>query len=201
MTSAAHALQQPALVLNRNWVPIHLTSARHALLLVYQSVARAVHPTDLSLHRFQTWADLRPPDGTPVVHTVSRSIPIPEIVVLERYSQIPRRSVPFNRKNLFLRDLHRCQYCGTKLDSRELTIDHVHPRVQGGISSWENCVLACIPCNRQKAHRTPEQAGMHPMRPPVRPRWTPRHLFHGLPRRETWERVIGEAYWNVDLDE
>ena len=200
MMSSAHALQQPALVLNRNWVPIHLTSARHALLLVYQSVARAVHPTDLSLHRFQTWADLNPPEGTPVVHTVSSSIPVPEIVVLERYGRIPRRSVPFNRKNLFLRDQYRCQYCGTKLDTRELTIDHVHPRVHGGVSSWDNCVLACIPCNRRKAHKTPEQAGMHPMRTPVRPRWTPRHLFNGIPRRETWERVIGDAYWNVDLD-
>jgi 5-methylcytosine-specific restriction endonuclease McrA len=200
LTSATHALQQPALVLNRNWVPIHLTSARHALLLVYQSVARAVHPADLSLHRFHTWADLRPPDGTPVVHTVTRTIPVPEIVVLERYGRIPRRSVPFNRKNLFLRDRYRCQYCGTQLDARELTIDHVHPRVHGGVSSWENCVLACIPCNRRKAHRTPSQAGMHPMRAPVRPRWTPRHLFNGIPRRATWERVIGDAYWNVDLE-
>ena len=98
------ALEQPALVLNRHWIPIHLTTARHALMLLYQSVARAVHPEDQSLHRFQTWADLRLPDGAPCVRTVSRQIPLPEIVVLERYGQIPRRTVPFNRKNLFLRD-------------------------------------------------------------------------------------------------
>jgi len=195
------ALEQPALVLNRHWIPIHLTTTRHALMLLYQSVARAVHPTDLSLHRFQTWADLRIVDGQPFVRTVNRAIAVPEIVVLERYGQIPRRTVPFNRKNLFLRDQNRCQYCGTRLESRELTIDHVLPRVQGGTSTWENCVLACVPCNRRKAHRTPPQAGMTLLRDPGRPHWTPRHLFNGLPRRATWERVIGEVYWNVDLEE
>jgi 5-methylcytosine-specific restriction endonuclease McrA len=164
-------------------------------------VARAVHPSDLSLHRFQTWADLSIAEGQPFVRTVSRPIAVPEIVVLERYGQIPRRTVPFNRKNLFLRDQNRCQYCGDRVESRELTIDHVLPRVQGGTSTWENCVLACVPCNRRKAHRTPAQAGMALLRDPLRPSWTPRHLFTGMPRRATWERVIGEAYWHVALEE
>jgi 5-methylcytosine-specific restriction endonuclease McrA len=195
------ALEQPALVLNRHWIPVHLTTSRHALMLLYQSVARAVHPTDLSLHAFQTWTDLRLPEGAPHVHTVSRRIPLPEVVVLERYGQIPRRTVPFNRKNLFLRDGNRCQYCGRTLETRELTIDHVLPRVQGGTSTWRNCVLACVPCNRRKAHRTPAQANMHLLRDPLRPHWSPRHLFTGMARRASWERVIGEAYWNVDLEE
>ncbi|MGQ0722996.1 MAG: HNH endonuclease [Candidatus Eiseniibacteriota bacterium] len=197
---SAAVLEQPALVLNRHWVPVHLTTCRHALMLLYQSVARAVHPTDLSLHRFQTWTDCRLPDDVPHVHTVSQRIPLPEVVVLERYSQIPKRSVPFNRKNLFLRDQSRCQYCGVELETRDLTIDHVLPRVQGGTSTWSNCVLACVPCNRRKAHRTPLQAGMHLLRDPVRPSWTPRHLFTGMARRQSWERVIGEAYWNVNLE-
>ena len=59
MSSGTHVLEQPALVLNQNFVPIHLTTARHALVLLYQQVARAVNPDDGSLHRFQTWADLR----------------------------------------------------------------------------------------------------------------------------------------------
>ncbi|NNE43274.1 MAG: HNH endonuclease [Gemmatimonadetes bacterium] len=193
-------LEQPALVLNRHWVPVHLTTARHALMLLYQSVARAVHPTDLTLHRFQTWSDLRMPDEANYVHTVNSQIPLPEIVVLEHYGKVPRRSVAFNRKNLFVRDQNRCQYCRRRLETRELTIDHVVPRAQGGTSTWENCVLACVPCNRRKAHRTPAEARMFLLREPVRPRWTPRHLFTGLERRETWERVIGEAYWNVRLD-
>jgi len=201
MASGTHVLEQPALVLNQNFVPIHLTTARHALVLLYQEVARAVNPVDGSLHRFQTWADLRVPEGEPAIRSVSLRLPIPEVVVLERYSQVPRRSVPFNRKNLYARDRNRCQYCGRHLESRELTIDHVLPRVRGGISSWTNCVLACISCNRRKAHRSPEEAGMRLLRWPSRPRWTPKHLFTNMPRRASWEKVIGHAYWNVDLEE
>jgi 5-methylcytosine-specific restriction endonuclease McrA len=201
MSVTVAALEQPALVLNRHWTPIHMTTARHALMLLYQSVARAVHPVDLSLHRFQSWADLRVPDGLSSVRTVSQQIALPEVVVLERYDKIPKRTVPFNRRNLFLRDRFHCQYCGAGSDAKDLTIDHVVPRVRGGISSWENCVIACIPCNRRKAHRPLEEAGMRLRRDPVRPSWTPRHLFTGIPRRATWERVIGEAYWNVDLEE
>jgi 5-methylcytosine-specific restriction endonuclease McrA len=200
MSAGVAILEQPSLVLNRHWIPIHLTTARHAIGLVYQSIAWAVHPEDCSLHRFQSWADLRVPDDVPCIRTPTLRIPIPEVVVLERYGHVPRRGVPFNRRNLYVRDEYRCQYCGRKLEGPEITIDHVRPRVQGGISSWENCVLACIPCNRKKAHRTPAQAHMRLRRPPVRPRWSPRLLFTGLPRRASWERVIGEAYWNVDLE-
>lgn len=201
MTSGTHVLEQPALVLNQNFVPIHLTTARHALVLVYQEVARAISPVDGSLHRFQTWADLRMPDDHPVLRSVTLRVPVPEVVVLDRYSLVPRRTVPFNRRNLYARDRNRCQYCGRHLESRELTIDHVVPRVRGGVSSWTNCVLACISCNRRKAHRSPEEANMRLLRAPARPRWTPKNLFTHMPRRESWERVIGHAYWNVDLEE
>ncbi|MFN8177726.1 MAG: HNH endonuclease [bacterium] len=201
MNSGTHVLEQPALVLNQNFVPIHLTTARHALVLLYQQVARAVDPADGSLHRFQTWADLRATDDQMVVRSVNLRLRVPEVVVLEHYSQVPRRSVPFNRKNLYARDRNRCQYCSRHLEPRELTIDHVIPRVNGGVSSWANCVLACISCNRKKAHRTPEEAGMKLLRRPERPRWTPKHLFTNVPRRASWEKVIGHAYWNVDLEE
>ncbi len=62
MTTGVAILEQPALVLNRHWVPIHLTTAKHAIGLVYQCVARAVDPVDCSLHRFQSWSDLRVPE-------------------------------------------------------------------------------------------------------------------------------------------
>lgn len=200
MSTGVQTLEHPALVLNRLWVPIHLTTVKHAIRLVYQEVARAVDPRDCTLHRFQTWADLSVPEGHPCIHSPHLTLPVPEVVVLERYDKVPRRTVPFNRRNLYHRDSFRCQYCRRQLEPAELTIDHVLPRVQGGISSWENCVLACVPCNRRKAHRTPEQANMHLMKPPKRPHWTPRHLFQGMPRRASWEKIIGEAYWEAQLE-
>ena len=56
-----------------------------------------------------------------------------------------------------------CRYCGTTLhkkDTRSLDgpqMDHVDPL---GARGAENVALACGPCNRKKAQRTPEAAGM-----------------------------------------
>ena len=44
------------------------------------------------------------------MRTVNLRIAVPELVVLERYSQVPRRSVPFNRKNLYARDRNTCHH-------------------------------------------------------------------------------------------
>lgn len=61
-----------------------------------------------------------------------------------------------SRANILRRDRHKCAFCGRAGD----TIDHVTPRCQGGVTSWTNCVTACVDCNSRKAGRTPKQAGM-----------------------------------------
>ena len=83
--------------------------------------------------------------------------------------------------------------------SEELTLDHVVPRSHDGESRWDNCVLACLDCNKRKADRTPEQAGMRLRRNPVRPTWNPIYAAHNL-RIESWSKFISEAYWNVELE-
>ena len=40
-----------------------------------------------------------------------------------------------------------CIYCGKPSES----IDHVIPRCQGGLSTTENCVPACLSCNGDKS--------------------------------------------------
>ena len=79
-------------------------------------------------------------------------------------------------------------------------VHHVVPRAQGGVSSWENCVLACMACNKRKADRTPEQAKMRVRKKPVRPAWKPLYADHSM-RMESWSKFISEAYWNVTLKE
>jgi 5-methylcytosine-specific restriction endonuclease McrA len=81
-----------------------------------------------------------------------------------------------------------------------LTIDHVVPRAQGGVSSWENCVLACMECNKRKADRTPDQAKMRLKKHPVRPAWKPHYADHSM-RMASWSKFVSEAYWNVTLKE
>ena len=62
---------------------------------------------------------------------------------------------------------------GHKGNKTELNIDHLVPRSRGGGSTWDNVVVACIPCNRRKGDRMPDEAGMQPRNHPRRPRWHP----------------------------
>jgi 5-methylcytosine-specific restriction endonuclease McrA len=112
---------------------------------------------------------------------------------------MPTSAVTFSRRNIYKRDRYTCQYCGIQPGSEELTIDHVSPRSQGGLSTWENCVLACVSCNKRKADRTPEQARMPLKKPPARPAWRPLYATQHV-RIDSWSKFISEAYWNVELN-
>ena len=158
-------LDQRALVLNRHWVPIGTTSVRDALCLLYRSAARAVDPEDYSLHDFDSWASLRVAEEEPCIRSVSLRIRVPEVVLLTRYTSIPHRKVTFSRKNIYRRDRYTCQYCAAKPPLQDLSVDHVVPRSLGGRSSWTNCVLSCLRCNRKKSSRFPL---FHPKAPAVR---------------------------------
>lgn len=105
------------------------------------------------------------------INTVSRPFPAPAVVRLLRQIRHRPPFVRFSRDNVYLRDGHRCQYCGVDLPSRDLTLDHVIPRCRGGQTNWTNVVVACTPCNRRKGRKTPEEADMPLLTKPRRPRW------------------------------
>jgi len=143
------------------------------------------------------------------VRSVSFSMRLPSVIRLLRRIRVRRVSeyVPFSRANIYARDNHRCQYCGSGFPTSELTFDHVVPVAQGGRKDWENIVTCCITCNRRKGGRTPDQAGMHLVRHPRRPDKSPAALRHpsywritfGLRNApESWRDYV---YWNVELDD
>lgn len=92
---------------------------------------------------------------------------VPLVLKLVRLVQtVYRNKVPFSRKNVFIRDNRRCQYCGT---SENLSIDHVIPSSRGGKSSFLNCVVCCVNCNLHKGNKTLREAGMKLHRLPHEP--------------------------------
>ncbi len=194
-------LNEASLVLNRNWLPIGTTSVREAICLVYREAAHAVDPEDFTVHDFDSWASLRLAQDEPCIRTVRLRIRIPEIIVLTEYDSIPERRVAFSRRNIYKRDRYQCQYCGAKPAVSELTVDHIVPRSAGGRSTWENCVIACLRCNRRKANRTLSEAGLHLSKPPMEPRWSPCVAIPIAKRRASWEQFVSEKYWNVELEE
>ncbi len=187
---SSSALSQPTLVLNRSWFAIATTSVRHALVLVYTGAAKAIRTDTFEVHGFESWARLEVRVDEPHVCSVDARIPIPEVVVLQRFNSVPRQRVAFSRRNLTRRDRNLCQYCGRRPRDSELSIDHVLPRSRGGSTSWENCVLACAPCNRRKADRLPREVGLKLLKKPAQPPWSPIHEVPLGRVRPSWERFL-----------
>lgn len=185
-------LERPALVLNRSWQPVHVTSVARALCMVYREAARVVATPTLATYSFPEWVGL-PEASNAWIRSATLRIPVPEVVVLVRYDRIPCHEAPFTRRNLFLRDDYTCQYCGSRGSNDRLSVDHVLPRSRGGTTSWENCVLACVACNARKADRTLKEAGLRLMRPPARPRWTPYLTLRPNQRLESWQRFAPDG--------
>lgn len=113
-----------------------------------------------------------------LVHSIARAFEVPSVVRLLHRAVTRPMHVRFSRDNVYLRDDHRCQYCGLKCGSRELTLDHVVPRSRGGTSTWRNIVTACADCNRRKGRNSPEEAGMHLRSVPRKPTWLGPRLHH-----------------------
>jgi len=194
------SLQRPTLVLNRNWQPINVATVARALIMLWNDSAQIVDPVDYQLYDWSDWSRMIPDRDEPFIQSVRQRIRIPEVIALTKFDAMPTQTVTFSRRNVFKRDKMTCQYCGKQPGSKELTIDHVVPRAKGGLSTWTNCVLACIDCNSKKADRTPAQAHMKLRKEPVRPAWKPIYADR-MNRVKSWSKFISEAYWIVELED
>jgi 5-methylcytosine-specific restriction endonuclease McrA len=104
---------------------------------------------------------------------VHREWPMPSVArVMKRFKR-EKLLVKFSRLNIYSRDDFKCQYCGERFPSEELTFDHVIPRAAGGRTEWTNIVTACVADNARKANRSPEQAGMRLLSKPTKPKYLP----------------------------
>jgi 5-methylcytosine-specific restriction endonuclease McrA len=203
MASAVLVLNTKVLVLNRSFLPVHITSVRRAFSLLYQGLAEAVND-QYQTFDFASWSALSVSLHDDTVGMVDRMIRVPRVILLLTYDRVPKRQVRFSRFNVYARDRTTCQYCGQRFPRCDLNLDHVIPRSQGGTSTWENVVCSCHECNRKKGGRTPRQANMRLLHSPRRPEWTPfmletfslRHYREWAPFLST----VDAAYWNTELE-
>jgi 5-methylcytosine-specific restriction endonuclease McrA len=138
-----------ALVLNATFEPLCVVSARRAIVLVLKEKAEVVHASE---HEY---------------HSARAVIPAPSVIRLNYFVKVPFRArASLNRRAVFARDGHKCQYCGATAEN----IDHVIPRSRGGEHVWENVVAACRPCNTRKEDRFAHEAGLTLGRRPAVPR-------------------------------
>lgn len=148
----------PVLVLNQNYQPLNICNVRRAIALLGKGKAEPIGETGEFL---RSATDL---------------IEKPVIIRLYYMVKRPLHRRKLSRREVFVRDGFRCQYCGDK--TRDLTLDHVVPRSRGGQHTWDNIVSACKPCNHGKAGRTPREAGMALFTAPREPRPNPYAMFH-----------------------
>jgi 5-methylcytosine-specific restriction endonuclease McrA len=142
-------MARKVLVLNSDYRALTVCSVYKAFLLVFLDKAEVVNQVENIYLR-----------------SVSQSFPMPSVIRLYNYVNMPYKSVMLNRHNIFKRDGHRCVYCNSRED---LTIDHVMPRSRGGKTKWTNLVTACKKCNARKGDYTPEEAGMKLPYAPFKP--------------------------------
>lgn len=174
----------PALVLNADfrplsYYPLSLWSWQDAIKAVFMDRVNIVSEYDT------------------VVRSPSFDMRLPSVVSLKSYIK-PSRTPAFTRFNVFLRDRFACQYCGTR---EELTFDHVIPRSKGGLTTWENVVAACSPCNLRKGDKMPKIAEMIPAQTPYAPSVNDLHrngkLFPPNYLHESW---LDYLYWDTELE-
>ena len=138
-----------ALVLNATYEPLSVVPVRRAIVLVLNERADVVETNGM------------------VWRSETLELTSPSVIRLRRFVRVPyARRVPLNRRAVFLRDDHACQYCGSPAEN----LDHVVPKSQGGVHTWENVVASCRRCNSKKGGRTPPQAGLSLRRVPRAPR-------------------------------
>lgn len=65
---------------------------------------------------------------------------------------------PERRLEIFERDGWVCQYCGEKVTSENITLDHFIPQTKEGKHTKENLKTCCFICNSIKSGKTYEEA-------------------------------------------
>lgn len=208
VTSVPVVLNEKVLVLNRLYTAVRVISARRAFVMLVKQAAEVIAVENGSYlnYDFETWMEIAglqkqfEPDAYSWVRTPKLEIAVPKIIRLFGYDRLPRQQVKLNRRNIYARDSNHCQYCGKTFGTKELTIDHVVPRVQGGEHTWVNLVCACVRCNTKKGGRTPDEARMKLIRRPYKPRRNPAITLRlGAAKYQSWKAFLNDAYWTVEL--
>jgi len=195
-------IEGPALILNRSFAPIQLTSLKRAICLVWKGLAHFVDE-NYRLYDFDSWSELSVGLHEEKIQMTQKAIRVPRVVLLNFFDKLPHKPLRLCRENIYLRDKNTCQYCGRKFSRADLNIDHVVPVSQGGKTSWHNLVCSCVPCNQKKGGRTPQQAGMPLIKNPDQPQYS---LFMNVSPKanlfDAWQiymKPADYAYWCLEL--
>lgn len=160
--SGSSGVNGRVLLLNgKTWEPLSVISVPRAINLLLAEKAVVIEQTGQFLR------------------TVAQQVPIPSVIALRAYVNVPRRRAHWSRKGVLMRDSYTCIYCaaqpgtvvkGKPLAKSDFTVDHIIPRSRNGRDTWSNTACACYHCNHRKGNRLPHEAGMKLAWEPKTPR-------------------------------
>lgn len=164
-------LEEPVLILNVTFEPIHVCSTKRALALVLSGKAEIIL------------------NGRGMIRTATSEFEIPSVIKLGHMVKRPRPRIALSKREILRRDDYTCQYCGRRM--RTLTLDHVVPRRLGGPHTWTNLVAACSSCNRHKGGKRISEVDMMLHRMPFEPSPTAAYRFGShLEAHQEWAQFI-----------
>lgn len=134
----------PVLMLSTGFEPLFQTNWKRALNAVLGGRAEVVES-----HDFLTIGTTRGPIPFPLKVRFITGIIAARV---RKFSAC----AALTKKNLFIRDKGKCQYCDINVSLKSSTIDHVVPKSKGGAHMWQNVVLACEKCNQKKGAKLPK---------------------------------------------
>ncbi len=179
--SSSSVLQSRVLLLNGStWEPLSVITVPRAINLLLAGKAFAVEQSGQFLR------------------TVRDKFPVPSVIALRTYVNVPRRRAHWSRKGVLVRDGYTCIYCGVKpgtivkgkvLNKSDFTVDHVIPRSRGGRDQWTNTACACAHCNHHKGDRLPNESGLKLRWEPKTPRTSYLVIAVGT-GPDAWKRYI-----------
>jgi len=212
MAATSGVFADSCLVLNINYQPINVIPVWKALSMLFRERAEIVYVDEgyYKSYALNGWFGLSEmkmaegiDDDEALIYGIDKTFIAPKVIRTLFYGAVPpSKGIALTRRNIYLRDDYTCQFCGRKLPTSELNIDHVVPKSRGGRMTWNNVVCSCIRCNNKKAARTPQEAGMRLLRKPFQPRHN-LTLFDKArePKYKKWQDFVDQIYYDTELKE
>ena len=181
MSSGGATLKGRVLLLNgSSWEPLAVISVPRAINLILAGKAIVI---EQSGHFLKTIRD---------------QFPVPSVVALRTYVNVPRRQAHWSRKGVLVRDNYTCIYCGVQaggmtkgkvVSKSDFTVDHILPKSRGGKDQWTNTACACYHCNHRKGDKLTYEIGMKMRWEPKTPRTSYLVIAIGT-GPDAWKRYV-----------
>ena len=166
----SNILSKKVLLLNSSYEPMTIVNGRKAILMMLSEKVDSIEKTEY------------------YINSENLKLILPSVIKLKSYIYLKTKNIPLTRKNIIERDNYTCQYCGKY--SKNITIDHIIPKVRNGKDSWENLVSACIKCNLNKGNKLISQTNMKLLKKPGKPSYIYQLQTHANKGNKSWKPYL-----------